>query len=89
MILSRQDSKSNRKSKPPAIPWRLHLLVGSVGLIVIGIVVYGFHIGEQLNTLDESLINAVMEMRLEAEAADLWFQEVIRGNIKVDFKTIW
>ena len=83
------DSKQNQKLKPPAVPWRLHLLVGSVGLIVIGIVIYGFHIGEQLNTLDESLIDAVREMKLEAEAADLWFREVIRGNRKVDLKTIW
>ena len=48
------DSKPNRSSKFPAIPWRMHLLVGGVGLIVIGIVIYGFYIGERLNTLDET-----------------------------------
>ena len=85
----KQDSKSNRKPKFPAIPWRMHLLVGIVGLIVIGIVVYGFYIGERLTALDEPLIDAVMEIQLEAEASDLWFREVIQGNLVADPRTIW
>ena len=63
--------------------------MGAIGLIVIGIVIYGFYIGERLNTLDEPMIDAVMEIQLEAEAADLWFREVIRGNMTADLKTIW
>jgi len=84
-----KNSKSNRKPQFPAIPWRMHLLVGSIGLIVIGIVVYGFYIGERLTALDEPLIDAVMEIQLEAEASDLWFREVIQGNLVADLKTIW
>ncbi len=84
-----KDSKLNRKPNFPAIPWRMHLLVASVGLIVIAIVVYGFYIGERLTALDEPLIDAVMEIQLEAEASDLWFREVIQGNLVVDLKTIW
>ena len=88
-MIFRRNSKIIRKSKFPAIPWRLHLLVGGVGLIVIGIVIYGFYIGERLNTLDEPLIDAVMQIKLETEASDLWFREVIRGNMVVDLETIW
>ena len=67
----------------------MHILVWGVGLIVIGIVIYGFYIGERLNTLDEPLIDAVMEIQLEAEAADLWVREVIQNNMMVELKTIW
>jgi C4-dicarboxylate-specific signal transduction histidine kinase len=84
-----KDSKPNRKPKFPAIPWRIHLLVGGVGLIVIGIVVYAFYIGERLTTLDEPLLDAAMEIQLETEAADLWFREFIQGNMVVDIETIW
>jgi len=85
----KQDSKPSRKLKFPAIPWRMHLLVGGVGLIVIVIVIYGFYIIERLNTLDEPLLDAAMEIKLEAEAADLRFREVIQDNLVVDLKTIW
>ena len=67
----------------------MHLLVGGVGLIVIGIVVYAFYIGERLNALDEPLLDATREIQLETEAADLWFREFIQGNMVVDLKTIW
>ena len=82
-------SKPNRTSKFPAIPWRMHLLVGSIGLIIIAIVIYAFYVGERINTLDEPMIDAVMEIKLEAEASDLWFEELIRGNLSADTKTIW
>jgi signal transduction histidine kinase len=85
----KENSKLSRKPKFPAIPWRMHLLVGGVGLIVIGIVVYGFYIGERLTALDEPLIDAVMEIQLETEASDLWFREVIQGNLAADLGTIW
>ena len=63
--------------------------MGGVGLIVIGIVVYAFYIGERLTTLDEPLLDAAMEIQLETEAADLWFREFIQGNMVVDIETIW
>lgn len=85
----RLNSKSVRRKQTPAIPWRLHLLVGFVGVIVIGIVTYGFYIGERLNSLDDPLLEAVMEIQSQAESADIWFREVIRGNLTADFKTIW
>ncbi len=83
-----RDLKPTRRQNFPAILWRMHLLVSGVGLMVIGIISYGFYIGERLNTLDEPLIDAVMEIQLEARAADLWFREVIRGNMTADLKTI-
>lgn len=84
-----RDSKSSRKKKISSIPWRMHLLVGGVGLIVIGILIYSLYIGERLNTLDEPLIDAVMEIQLETEAADLWFSEVFKGNMTSDLEKIW
>jgi signal transduction histidine kinase len=84
-----QNSKPNRKLIFPTIPWRMHILIWGVGLIVIGIIIYGIYIGERLNILDEPLIDAVMEIRLEAEAADLWVREVIQGNMTVELRTIW
>ena len=65
------------------------MLVGGVGLIVIGIVIYAFYIGERLNALDEPLLDATREIQLETEAADLWFREFIQGNMVVDLETIW
>jgi len=35
------------------------------------------------------LIDAAMEMRLEATTAHLWFEEIISGDRKVEIETVW
>jgi len=60
--------------------WKVHLLIGMVGLVVIGSVSYGFIRSSQLYEKYVPLIDASMEMRLEATTAYLWFEEMLAGD---------
>ena len=77
------------KNKLTSIPRRIYLLVSIVGLIVTGLVGYGFYTGYQMNTIYAPLIDAAMEIKLEATAAHLWFEEVLSGDTKVEDQNVW
>ena len=60
--------------------WQVHLLIGIVGLVVVGSVSYGFIRSSQLYQKYVPLVEASMEMRLEASTAYLWFEEMLGGD---------
>lgn len=62
------------------IPWRLHAVVSIVGLLIIVIMSYGFYLGNYAAEKDTPLIDATMEIKLEATTAHLWIEEVITGD---------
>ena len=68
---------------------RLHLMVVLVGILVVGAVLYSFYIGERINQLEEPLVDAVMEISVEAVAADLMFKEYLKRNINISRQAIW
>ena len=62
------------------IPWRLHAVVSIVGLLIIVLMSYGFYLGNYAAEKDTPLIDATMEIKLEATTAHLWIEEVITGD---------
>ena len=68
------------------IPWRLHLLVCSIGLFIIVTISYGFYLGNHMVVKYTPLIDAAMEIQLEATKAHLWFEEIISGDHFEDIK---
>ena len=62
------------------IPWRLHLLVCSLGFLVIITMSYGFYLGNHVAVKYAPLVDAAMEIKLEATTAHLWVEELISGD---------
>ncbi len=86
---SNRGEKTRDRDQLTAIAWRMYLLIGTIGLIVIGIVGYGFYMGIRMNTLYAPLIDAAMEIKLEATAAHLWFEEIVSGDRHEDIERVW
>ena len=75
--------------KPTPIPWRMYLLVLIMGLFMISILGYGFYTGNRMNKVYVPLVDATMEIKLEATLAHLWFEEIISGDRHEDIKVLW
>ena len=55
----------------------------------MAIVYYSFFIGRDIAERYTPLIDATMEIKLEATMAHLWFEEIISGDQTVDINNIW
>ncbi len=66
--------------------WQMYSITVIVGLITIGMISYGFYIGSLMTKKYTPLIDATMEIKLEATTARLLFEEIIHGdrNEKID-----
>ncbi len=71
------------------VPWRMYLLIGAIGIIVMGMVGYGFYTGDRMNTLYAPLIDAAMEIKLQATTAHLWFEEIISNDRHESLAVAW
>ena len=64
-------------------------MIGIVGAFVIGIIGYGFYTGLRINKLYAPLIDAAMEIKLEATTAHLWFEEIVAGDRIESMQEVW
>ena len=62
------------------IPWRLQLIVISIGLLIIATMSYGFIIGNYTLKKYTPLIDASMEIKLEITTAHLLLEELQNGH---------
>ena len=69
--------------------WRIYLLICIVGFMITGIMGYGFFKGNRMNKVYAPLIDAAMEIQLEATIAHLWFEEIISGDSHEDINAVW
>lgn len=60
--------------------WLLQATICIIGLLIVLSTTYGFHRGIQLYRSYVPLLDASMEMRLEATTAYLWFEELLGGD---------
>jgi signal transduction histidine kinase len=72
-----------------ATRWRIYLVITLVGLSVMGALGYGFYTGDRLIRVYAPLVDAAMEIKLEATLAHLWFEEIISGDRQEDIATVW
>jgi signal transduction histidine kinase len=70
-------------------PWRMYVLVGTVWLIIIGMAGYSFRQGMRMNAVRGSLLDAAMEIKLEATNAHLWFEKSLGGGRSGDIQLVW
>ncbi|MCD6389232.1 MAG: PAS domain S-box protein [Desulfobulbaceae bacterium] len=71
------------------IQWRMSLLICMAGLMITGIMAYGFFTGDRINKVYAPLADAAMEIKLEAITAHLWFEEIISGDRHEDMSVVW
>jgi len=69
------------RENPGGVPWRMYLIIGCVGLILTGIVGYGFFTADRINKTDTPSMDAVSEAKLEATRAHHQIERIARGEI--------
>jgi diguanylate cyclase (GGDEF)-like protein/PAS domain S-box-containing protein len=67
----------------------ISLLVAVLTLSVASAMFYSFYAGRNLASHYAPLVEASMEIKMEATTAHLWFEEVISGDRTVDIEVIW
>jgi diguanylate cyclase (GGDEF)-like protein/PAS domain S-box-containing protein len=70
-------------------PRKILLLSFSVTFFIVAMIYYSFSIGRDIAERHSPLINAAMEIKLEAATAHLWFEDIITGNQSIDIEDVW
>ena len=60
-----------------------------IGLVLIGIVFYGFYSGNRINTVDAALLRAAMKIKLEASTTNLVVEGLLGDGLATDFDPVW
>ncbi len=63
-----------------SFPTKMLLATILISSAMVGMVAYGFNIGYKMSANVSPLVHAAMEIKLEATAAHLWFEEMITGD---------
>ena len=69
--------------------WKMHLLILTIGLFLIGIVGYGYYSGDRINTVDASLVRFSMKLKLEASTTNLVIAGLLGEGLATDFDPVW
>mgnify|MGYP001079355998 CR=1 FL=1 len=72
-----------------ASPTRAPILVALLTLIIASAMSYSSYLGRDFAVRYAPLIDAAMEIKLEATTAHLWFEEIISGDRVVQIEDIW
>jgi PAS domain S-box-containing protein len=68
------------ETKKRNILLRILLLIGVVASVMVGCMGYIYYAGNRMAAVHAPLVDAAMEIKLEATTAHLWFEEVISGD---------
>ena len=67
-------------NKGYCFPGHLYLLITSIGLFVVGIMGHGYGLGNHMILKYTPLVDAAMEIKLEATAAHHWLEEILSDD---------
>jgi len=67
----------------------MHLLILTIGLVLIGIVGYGFYSGDRINSVDAALVRSAMKIKLEAATTNLVIEGLLGEGLGADFEPVW
>ncbi|MBW8002358.1 MAG: PAS domain S-box protein [Planctomycetes bacterium] len=76
-------------AKELPIPYKVYLLIGFVTLLVVVTIAYSLFTANRMAAKYAPLVDAAMEIKLEASTSHLWFEEVITGDRSVDITEVW
>ena len=83
------DDQMKENDRLSAELFRIYLLSSLVALIAFGLISYGFYTSNQMSRTFGPLIDAAMNIELEATKAHLVFEENLSGDDHEDLKTGW
>ncbi|MDY6864270.1 MAG: PAS domain S-box protein, partial [Thermodesulfobacteriota bacterium] len=81
--------KLGQKDKLFSVPWRIYLKICIVGLIIISMFVYGFYKCHRMGRIYTPLIDAAIEIKLQAALAHLWLDEIISDDRQDYINKVW
>ncbi len=58
-------------------------------MVIVGVMLYSFFIGRSMAERFCPLVDAAMEIKLEATTAHLWFEEIVSGDRFIEIEVIW
>ena len=64
----------------PRISWRILVVIVLATLLFLSVLGFSFRTGHHMVTKYTPLIDAAMEIRLEATLAHLWLEEILSGD---------
>ncbi len=67
---------------------RVYVTLALFTVSITGGMYYGLHTGTQLSARHAPQINAIMEIKLEATTAHLWFEEIVSGDRHKDIADV-
>ncbi len=77
------------KSPRARFPRRIYLPVGFVAALIAATMGYSLRTGGHMTEVYAPLVDAAMEIKLEATLGHLWFEEVISGDRRENIATVW
>ncbi len=76
--------------KPPGLSlWKMYLVIGAIGFSVACMLGYSFYKGDRMSSRYAPLVDAAMEIKLQATTAHLWFEEIISGDSNENIEVVW
>lgn len=82
-------SEENPPVHKETAPARIYLSVAGIGLAILALVSFGFHIGDRLTSLDGPMVNAAGQIKLEATIAGLMIEEILTNGIVGGLEENW
>lgn len=76
-------------SPAPPAPWKAYGILIFLASVVLSLVAYMAYGGVRMSAAHAPLVDAAMEIKLEATTAHLWFEEIISGDRHEDMKRVW
>jgi len=83
---------SNPKStklKVAPVAWKMYLCIFIIGLTAVFIVGYGFYSGNRINTVDATLLQAAMKIKLEAATTNMVIEGLLGDGLVGDLEPVW
>ncbi len=69
--------------------WRVYVVLGAFTITILIAMVYILYSGNQIMVKHTPLIDAAMEIKLEATTAHLWFEEILSGDRHESMDDVW
>lgn len=70
-------------------PWPLYLAGSLIVVFMVSTMTYSYRKGQHMTAVYAPLVDASMEIRVEATTAHLWLEEIISGDRKEDIEQVW
>ncbi len=89
ILVTNQSTDGKNRLSLSRRAWQMYLPIGFIGLLIAVTLWYAMSTGTRIAKQYSPLVNAVMEIKLEATTAHLWFEEFIGGDRDIDINEVW